>query len=93
MAESETFEIEIDGRRIQAKKGQTIAAALLVSGLRTFRQTRKDEPRGLFCGIGVCFECRMTVNGVPNTRTCVTEASPGCKVQTQRERQQKGIEP
>jgi predicted molibdopterin-dependent oxidoreductase YjgC len=93
MAESETFEMEVDGKRIKAKKGQTIAAALLGNGMRTFRQTRKDAPRSLFCGIGICFECRMTVNGIPNTRTCITEASPGCKVQTQQERRQKGTEP
>lgn len=78
------FEIEVDGEPVAAFEGETIAAALLAAGKRTLRWTRKrDEPRGIFCGIGVCFECVMTVNGVPNVRTCVTPVEPGMKISTQ----------
>lgn len=80
------FEIEVDGRPIVAYEGETVAAALLASGIRTFRHTTgHDAPRGIFCGMGICFDCTMTVNGVPNVRTCVTPAEPGMKVETQRE--------
>ncbi len=79
----EKFEIKIDGNRITARKGQSIAEALLASGLRVFRRTKQDAPRGLYCGIGICYECRMIVNGIPNIRTCMTPAEPGCEITTQ----------
>jgi sarcosine oxidase subunit alpha len=78
------LEIEVDGKKIVAYKGETVATAMIATGLRTFRCTAdKNEPRGMFCGIGLCFECRMVINGVPNTRTCQTLATPGCRVETQ----------
>ena len=79
----EKFEIEVDGKTILAYSGQTIAEALLSSGLRVLRVTRKHAPRGVYCGMGICYECRMMVNGMPNVRTCMTLATPGCKVITQ----------
>lgn len=78
------FEIEVDGQPLEAFDGETIASALLASGRRILRYTPKSrEPRSLFCGIGVCFECVMTVDGVPNVRTCTTPAKPGMKIKTQ----------
>lgn len=78
------FEIEVDGRIIIAYEGETIGAALMAAGLRTLRRTPKmDHPRGMFCGIGLCCECAMVINGVPNTRACQTLATPGCRVETQ----------
>lgn len=78
------FEIEVDGKKVVAYPGETVATVLIAAGLRTFRQTAENiEPRGVFCGIGVCFECRMVINGVPNTRACQTLATPGCRVKTQ----------
>ena len=78
------LEIEVDGKKIIAYQGETVATALIAAGLRTFRRTvDKNEPRGLFCGIGLCFECRMVINGVPNTRACQTLATPGCRVEIQ----------
>ena len=78
------LEIEVDGKKIVAYQGETVATALIAAGLRTFRRTvDKNEPRGIFCGIGLCFECRMIIDGVPNTRACQTLATPGCRVETQ----------
>ena len=77
------FEIEVDGEKIPAYQGETIAAALLAAGKRVCRNTRKGQPRGIYCGMGVCFECRMIVDNQPNTRVCQTLATPDCKVQTQ----------
>jgi len=80
----ESFEIEVDGERILAYEGETIAAALLAAGKRMCRITTKEkEPRGIYCGIGICFECRMIVDGKLNTRVCQTLATPNCKIQTQ----------
>lgn len=85
MEQENTFEIEVNGQKVRAQRGQTIAEALLAGGLRIFRKTRNDVPRGFYCGMGVCYECRMIVNGIPNVRTCMTPATPGCKVTTQNE--------
>jgi sarcosine oxidase subunit alpha len=79
----QSFEIEVDGEKVVAYQGETIAAALIASGRRTFRWTKKkNEPRGMYCGIGLCFECRMEINGVPNARACQTFVTPGCQVKT-----------
>jgi D-hydroxyproline dehydrogenase subunit gamma len=76
-------EIQVDGEKVVAYQGETIAAALIASGRRTFRRTqKKNEPRGMYCGIGLCFECEMEINGVPNTRACQTLVTPGCQVKT-----------
>ncbi len=78
------FEIEVDGQKVLAYEGETIAAALLAAGVLVCRLTPKNhQPRGVFCGIGICHECLMVVNGVPNVRTCQTLATPGCRVKTQ----------
>ena len=79
----EKFEIEVDGKTILASSGQTIAEALLANGVRTLRMTKKQSSRGVYCGMGICYECRMIVNGMPNVRTCMTPATPDCKVITQ----------
>lgn len=77
-------EIEVDGQIIQARSGEPIAAALLAAGKHIFRYTRKrNEPRGVFCAIGQCTDCMMTVDGVPNVRTCATPVRQGMKIQTQ----------
>lgn len=81
----ERFEIEVDGIPGQAFEGETLASVMLANGTRTFRKTRiADEPRGLFCGIGVCYDCLVRVDGRANVRACMTKAAPGMKVSTQR---------
>ena len=77
--------IQVDGRPMSAFEGEPIAAALIAAGIRVFRYTaRTGEPRGVFCALGRCTDCRMTVNGVPNVRTCVTPVEEGMIIQTQR---------
>ena len=61
--------------------GQTVAAALWQAGIRSWRTTRLGgAPRGLFCGIGACFDCLATVDGAAGQRLCVTPARPGLTV-------------
>ena len=79
----ETFDIYVDGRPVPARPGQTIAEAMQAEGLRLCRYTRSHSPRGVFCGMGVCQECRMIVDGVANVRTCMTPARPGSQVRVQ----------
>lgn len=76
--------IVVDGKEVPAITGEPIAAALLAAGIRKFRVTpRFGSPRGLFCGIGRCTDCVMTVDGQPNVRTCVTPVKDGMIVETQ----------
>lgn len=67
-----------NGKCLTGYKGQPIAAALYANGIRTIRYCEvTGEPRGIFCGIGHCFECRATVNGIPSKRTCLTLLEEG----------------
>jgi predicted molibdopterin-dependent oxidoreductase YjgC len=75
--------ITVDGVPIQAYSGETIAGALLANGQRAWRRTERGEPRGLFCGMGICFDCLVTVDGVPNVRACVTPVTEGMAVETE----------
>jgi hypothetical protein len=78
------YRFAFDGHDIDAEPGQSIAAALIAAGHRSWRSTRgRGEPRGAFCGIGVCFDCLVTVNGRPNQRACVVEVGPGDRVERQ----------
>jgi predicted molibdopterin-dependent oxidoreductase YjgC len=80
------FTFTLDSQLVEAFPGETIAAALLAAEIRTLRRTEKtDMPRGLFCGMGVCFDCLVVVNGRPHLRACLTEAKQGMCVTTQDE--------
>lgn len=76
--------IWVDGRSIEAVPGEPIAAALMAAGIKALHYThKKGEPRGVFCAIGRCNDCLMTVDGVPNVRTCVTPVRAGMRIQIQ----------
>ncbi|MBN1828407.1 MAG: (2Fe-2S)-binding protein [Deltaproteobacteria bacterium] len=80
-----TVTVIVDGEPIRAFEGEMIAAALAAAGRRHLRFTGKHgQPRGVFCAIGRCTDCIMTVNDKPNVRTCVTPVQDGMIVQTQR---------
>ena len=73
-----------DGESINAITGQSVAAALLAANQRALRKTRfNNNDRGVFCGIGVCVDCLVVIDGITNQRACLIEAKPGMKVQTQ----------
>jgi sarcosine oxidase subunit alpha len=75
--------IYLDGRPIRAIEGEPVAAALYAAGVRVTRYSaRRKEPRGAFCMIGRCAECRMKVDGIPNVRTCQTAVREGMRVET-----------
>jgi predicted molibdopterin-dependent oxidoreductase YjgC len=76
--------LSFDGRRVRVQPGQTVAAALWAAGIRSWRTTRETgAPRGMFCGIGVCFDCLVTIDGSPNQRACLVPAQPDMVVTTQ----------
>jgi len=63
-------------------EGDTIASALVANGVKVFRESIKlHRPRGFYCAIGNCSSCLMTVDGVPNIRTCITPLKEGMHIE------------
>lgn len=75
--------IEVDGAPVEGLAGQSIAALLLATGRTSWRRTRAGRPRGVFCGIGTCFDCAVTVNGLRDVRACQRRAAEGDRVELQ----------
>ena len=75
--------LTLDGRPVTAYEGESVAALLLAEGIIATRVTRGGEPRGVYCGMGVCFDCLVVVDDVPNTRACMTWVRDGMRVELQ----------
>jgi predicted molibdopterin-dependent oxidoreductase YjgC len=83
-APSDTITFYFDGAESRAMPGQSVGAALLDNGYRVLRQTRfAGKPRGMFCGIGICFDCLVVIDGIANQRACLAEVKAGMRVETQ----------
>ena len=81
---SDEIRFTLDGAGMTARTGQSIAGALIAGGVMSWRRTRFDDrPRGVFCGIGACFDCLITVNGEPNVRACLAQVREGDRVERQ----------
>lgn len=77
------FTFTFDGKEYQSYEGDTIASALLAGGVRTLRvHENSASPRGIYCNIGHCMECRVTVNDTPSVRACLTEVKPDMVVES-----------
>jgi len=59
-----------------------VSAAILKAGVTTFRRSMSGEPRGPLCGMGICFECRVTIDGEEHSRSCQTVCKDGMDVRT-----------
>jgi predicted molibdopterin-dependent oxidoreductase YjgC len=76
-----------DGKEVFGYEGETISAALHASDIVKLSESfRTHRPRGLFCAIGHCSSCLMTVDGIPNVRICVTNVKDGMIVESQKPR-------
>ena len=76
-------QITVDGESIRAYEGESLAAALLAAGRRVIRRADADGgPRGIFCGMGVCYDCVVTVAGQDHVRACMTPVQEGMQVAT-----------
>jgi predicted molibdopterin-dependent oxidoreductase YjgC len=76
----------VNGQEVEAYEGETVAAALLAADQVVLRRTvRRDEPRGFFCGMGVCFDCLVSIDGRPNQQACLTPVIDGMQVELQDE--------
>jgi sarcosine oxidase subunit alpha len=76
------MKIIIDNREFEASDGSSVAAAVIASGAAAFRNSVSGEPRFPVCGIGICFECRLTIDGVTHVRSCQVEVREGMVIET-----------
>jgi len=74
--------VKVNGMSVSVPKGATVAVALMLAG-KSCRISVTGEPRGPLCGMGICFECRVTINGTPHCRSCQILCEPGMEVNSQ----------
>lgn len=79
---SELVTVKVNDLDVSVPAGSMVAAAVLASGVSSFRRSVTGEPRGPLCGMGICFECRVSVNGVAHVRSCQTVCEDGMDVRT-----------
>lgn len=80
--------VTLDGRPVTAYLGETVATVLFAEGSGETRTTVTGSPRGVYCAMGVCFDCLVVVDEVPNTRACMTWVRDGMRIA-----HQAGLEP
>jgi sarcosine oxidase subunit alpha len=78
----EAVEIEVNGRKLHVPAGTCVAAAVLIAGESAFRTSANGEPRAALCGMGICFECRVTIDHQPHCRSCQIFVKPGMRIET-----------
>ncbi len=74
--------LTINGVSVGMPVGSMVAAAVLKTGVSSFRRSVTGEARGPLCGMGICFECRVTIDGVAHVRSCQTVCENGMDVRT-----------
>ena len=74
------MKVSINGKAAEVAPGTTVAAALVNHGVTAFRRSVGGETRAPLCGMGICFECRVTVNGTSQQRSCQTVCEPGMEI-------------
>ncbi len=73
--------LTVNGMKIEVNPGTTVAVAAMMAG-RPCRRSVSGKPRGPLCGMGTCFECRVTINGRPHCRSCQVLCESGMDVRT-----------
>ncbi len=80
---SELIAIRVNGVPVAVKRGTSVAAAILSSGHSSFRRSVSGEARGPLCGMGICFECRVTIDDLAHQRSCQILCREGMEVCTE----------
>jgi len=75
--------LSVNGKPISVGGGTTVAAAVCMAGEPAFRRSVSGELRGPLCGMGICFECRLTIDGKLHERSCQIVCRDGMEVGTQ----------
>jgi predicted molibdopterin-dependent oxidoreductase YjgC len=76
--------VRINDRPISVPQGTIVAAAVALAGVSAFRRSVLQQPRGPLCGMGICMECRVTINGLAHCRSCQTLCEPDMEIRTER---------
>lgn len=79
----EMVSLIVDGVSVEMPEGSMVSAAILKTGTTAFRRSVTGEPRGPLCGMGICFECRVTIDGDAHCRSCQTVCRDGMDVRTE----------
>ncbi|HXA69460.1 MAG TPA: (2Fe-2S)-binding protein [Stellaceae bacterium] len=83
--------IAVDGASVAARAGDTVAAALLASGIWAFRTSGvSGTARGPYCMMGVCFDCLVAIDGIGSRQACLVPVREGMRIETQRGRRAVG---
>lgn len=77
-----TLGVQVDGQHVEVPEGTSVAAAVARAGAGRFRRSVTGSPRGPLCGMGICFECRVSVDGGPGVRSCMVRCREGMTVRT-----------
>ena len=75
--------LSVDGQEVRVPEGTSVAAAIMRAGVSAFRRSVRGEPRAPLCGMGICFECRVTVDGQPHCLSCQLVCEDGMQVSTE----------
>jgi aerobic-type carbon monoxide dehydrogenase small subunit (CoxS/CutS family) len=78
---SDQVTLAVNGLPVTVPQGTTVAVAMTIAG-QACRTSVNREPRGPLCGMGICFECRVAINGQPHCRSCQILCEPGMEVRT-----------
>lgn len=74
--------LTVDGIPVTVPAGSMVSTAVALAGVSAYRRSVTGEPRGPLCGMGICFECRVTIDGRAHVRSCQTVCAPGMEVRT-----------
>jgi hypothetical protein len=86
---TDTIAVEVEGRPVRVPVGASAAAAVLLAGLPSIRDTAVGgNERAPYCMMGVCFDCLAEIDGVPNRQSCMIAVRPGMRIRRQRGRRQ-----
>ena len=78
----DAVELSVNGSRVRVPAGSTVAAAVMLAGVAAFRRSVTGTPRGPVCGMGICFECRVSIDGEAHCRSCQIVCRNGMDVRT-----------
>jgi len=82
MPETAKVRLMVNGIALEMPAGSMVSAAVMTAGVTLFRRSVTGEPRGPLCGMGICFECRVTIDGETHCRSCQTVCRDGMDVRT-----------
>ena len=80
---TDQIQVQVNGRPVSVLAGTIVAAAVAQAGLARFRRSVLGQSRGPLCGMGICMECRVTINGQTQARSCQTLCEQGMEIRTE----------